>query len=146
LRESKGASTSGEEFGHALAAGDFDGSGQDDLAIGAPKGGVPGKRVGETNILYGSAAGLSLIANQLWRRDSETVRGLARDGDEFGFALAVGDFGNRLQDDLAIGSPQVDGERAGAVNVPSLGAILVKPPRRILPSELPSKDARPRGA
>jgi hypothetical protein len=95
----------GEQFGSALAAGDFDGDGYQDLAIGVPRDSVGSVVPGSVNVLYGSAGGLTATGNQLWNRDSPGIPG-ASDGSAFGQALASGDLNGDDVDDLAIAAPQ----------------------------------------
>jgi hypothetical protein len=111
----------GDRFGEALTAGDFDGDGFDDLAIG-----VPGEDVNSTtdagavNVIYGGPHGLSAAGNQLWQQNSHAIEDVSEAGDEFGFALATGDLGRGAQADLAVGAPGEDVNAtpdAGAVNV-----------------------------
>src|SRR5262249_12467876 len=92
-----------EFFGTALAAGDFNGDGFDDLAIG-----IAGKVVnmhnnaGAVSVLYGSASGITSAKDQLWTQDSPGINGIADASDQFGGALAAGDFNGDGRDDLAI--------------------------------------------
>ena len=115
------AAEAGDLFGDALAAGDFDGDGYDDLAIAAGSedlGAAP--NAGVVHVLYGSATGLTTGGTQLWHQDSPNVMGAAESDDSFGAALAVGDFNADGFDDLAIGVPLEaigDIAAAGAVNV-----------------------------
>jgi hypothetical protein len=108
-------------FGGVLAAGDFDGDGFDDLAIGALSKGAFGEtNVGTVNILYGSPTGLTATGDQHWTQNSDGVNGVAHAGDGFGGALAAGDFNNDGRDDLAIGvlGDDIPGvASAGSVNV-----------------------------
>ena len=73
----------GDSFGDALAAGDFDGDGAADLAIGAPGENV-GHVAGVVHVLYGSGAGLAAAGSQLWSQDSPGIAGVAEAGDELG--------------------------------------------------------------
>ncbi len=58
-----------DEFGKALATGDFDGDGFDDLAIGAPLENVGATSdAGLLHVLYGAPGGLSANGNQVWTR------------------------------------------------------------------------------
>jgi hypothetical protein len=112
-----------DRFGWTLAAGDFDGDGSDDLAIGVmteTHQSVYAMHEGAVNVLYGSAGiGLTADGDQIWHQGSPGVIGEPEDSDHFGHALAVGDFDSDGYDDLAVGVPQEDVgavEDAGAVN------------------------------
>ena len=110
-----------DRFGAALAVGDFDGDDHDDLAIGVPWEGFDGLyRAGSVNVLYGAARGLSAEGDQDWNQDTPGIDGVAESLDDFGDALAAGDFDDDGFSDLAIGVPSEGlGEHvdAGAVNV-----------------------------
>lgn len=114
-----GASAGGDTFGGAVAAGDFNNDGYDDLAIGIPLKDVSGKSdAGAVQILYGTPSGLLSTGNQLITRDSIGQTSAA--GDRFAQALATGDFNDDGYADLAIGAPgeSVSGHAgAGAVHV-----------------------------
>jgi hypothetical protein len=124
----------GDRFGRALAAANFGRKGPfgvayDDLAVGVPYADVrvvDGPLVhnaGAVHVLYGQggASGLDTRESAVQTLTQETFdRGLADAGDHFGSALAAGDFGETLEDDLAIGVPYEDVAKhtnAGSVNV-----------------------------
>ena len=69
----RGEAASGDEFGASLGAGDFNGDGFFDLAVGAPGDSVDGSRIGSVNILYGSADRLTAFA----KRDAVSFRAFA---------------------------------------------------------------------
>jgi hypothetical protein len=86
----EGGAESGDRFGTAIAAGDFDGSGHDDLVVGVPFEDVGGTDEGAVNILYGTGAGLSAANDQVWHRGVTFVDGLAQNSDKFGLSVRRG--------------------------------------------------------
>ena len=103
-------------FGYAIATGDFDGDGFDDLVAGAPERGL----VGAVVVWPGSASGLDVAAGQLFQSD-DLGCGAPETDDFFGDALAAGDFDDDGFDDLAIGAPGEDAS-AGQVCIVRGGA------------------------
>lgn len=95
-----------DRFGNAVAYGDFDGDGFDDVAIGAPTEAWNGRsNAGVVHVVYGSS-GLNRARRQIISQAS--MRGKNEDGDFFGAVLAAGDFDDDGRDDLAIGAPGED--------------------------------------
>ncbi len=121
--EVEGLAAPDEQFGAAIATGDLNGDTYDDAAIGVPADDVDGVRdAGAVNVIYGSKFGLSAteVPDQLWHQNVEGAEGEAEVADNFGSAVAVGDFNHDGYDDLAVGVPgeDVDGVAdAGAVNI-----------------------------
>lgn len=101
-----GSCQEGDYFGFALAAGDFGKDGADDLAIGIPGEAVGTIRPGAVAVLYGATdVGLSSTGSQLWHQNSSGIDGVAEEAEDFGRALAAGNFGEDGKKDLAIGIP-----------------------------------------
>ncbi|MBO0700890.1 MAG: FG-GAP repeat protein [Zavarzinella sp.] len=96
----------GDEFGHTLAAGDFNGDGYDDLAIGVPGENNNG---GAVEVLYGSPNGLTTTGSELWSQATAGVTDFQEAGDLFGWSLATGRFDADGYTDLMVGVPEEDG-------------------------------------
>ena len=111
-----GSVEAGAQLGHALAVGDYDGDGIDDLAMGA--WGESGD-AGAVYVAYGATSGGLADALRLTQDSIGADRSEA--GDHFGFSLAAGDFDGDGVDDLAIGAPYETGpsgvSEAGYVTV-----------------------------
>ncbi|MBI2415504.1 MAG: FG-GAP repeat protein [Candidatus Kerfeldbacteria bacterium] len=90
--------STGDEAGIALATGDLNADGYDDVVIGARKGSTA---VGQTYILYGSAS-LAVGSGLLSTLPSYTGVAL---GEQSGSAVAVGDINADGYDDIVIGAP-----------------------------------------
>jgi hypothetical protein len=116
----EGSAEYNDQFGRALAVGNFNGDDYDDLAIGIPyedfESSPPTiENAGSVIVMYGSASGLSptaVLPDQMWYQGNG-IADSVEDYDWFGFALAAGDFDNDNYDDLAIGAPGEDSEAAG---------------------------------
>lgn len=109
------------DFGAALAAGDFDCNGYDDLAIGMPGDDlVAAAAGGRVLILYSDALGPNATDRQIWTQNSPVIEDDGEPNDRFGDVLAAGDFDDDGCSDLAVGVPNEDIETdltAGAVHV-----------------------------
>lgn len=100
----------GDLFGFDLEAGDFDGDGRDDLAIGAPREDIgDGLDEGVVHVLRGSRRGLTKRRDRLFSQSTPGVAGEGAEIDDgFGTTLAAGDFDRNGRDDLAVGAPSED--------------------------------------
>jgi hypothetical protein len=103
-----------DSFGFAVSAGDFDGDGFDDAAIGVPGEDLTGATDGGgVSVIYGkTGSGLNEAGDDFWHQNSPGIEDTAEKGDIFGIAVTAADFGNGPEDDLAAG---VQDENVGSI-------------------------------
>ncbi|MEM8931673.1 MAG: hypothetical protein AAGE94_10875 [Acidobacteriota bacterium] len=110
-----GVPETGDRLGTAVATGNFDGAGGDDLAIGVPREDNESLSLGDTGCVHivGDVGSLACrFAGDLGTLD-------AAPGQLTGSALAAGDYNLNGFDDLAIGMPGADKDfgRQGATSL-----------------------------
>jgi disulfide bond formation protein DsbB len=107
------APENGDQFGTSLAAGDLNGDGADDLAIGVPFENHEGLiDPGIVHVLYGSVDGLTTNDSTRLKQDDSSPVEQPDPHDEFGSALSIADFNRDGYADLAVG---VRRERLGTI-------------------------------
>lgn len=107
-----------DSFGYALARGDFNGDGYDDLAVGVPaESVVVVPQLGEVSsagyfhIIYGSRVGLQTSAPAAvgyFQHLSGVPLFEVEEADLYGYALAAADFDNDGYTDIVIAAPGED--------------------------------------
>lgn len=113
-----GRANAEDYFGTNLTAGDFNGDGRDDLAVGLPTEYVGSSiNAGFVNVIYGGANGLTAVGDQMWHQDSAGVPNTAEANDKFGFELAAGDFNGDGYEDLVASAPEEDSNAGGVVTI-----------------------------
>jgi hypothetical protein len=119
----------GDLFSFAVAAGDFDGDGADDLATGIPRfecvEGAGASDCGAVVIRYGARGGglEAGIPSQLLTQQESGSPNPAELDDFFGHALAACDFDGDGFDDLAVGVPGEDLALGGTVTIENSGIV-----------------------
>ncbi len=100
--------TQGDRFGQVLAAGDFDGDGDDELAIGSQYSEIDSfANAGQVVVLGTGAPGIPAGGAQ-GIDQGNMAKGAPEKGDRMGSALRVGDFNGDSFFDIAIASAHED--------------------------------------
>jgi hypothetical protein len=98
-----------DHFGISLAAGDFGGDGDDDLAVGKPNEDITTHGdAGELNVHYGSPGGVFPTGGNFWNQSTSGVPGGPERGDIMAWSLVSANFNGDAYQDLAIGCPGED--------------------------------------
>jgi hypothetical protein len=101
-----GIEQAGDQIAWSMAAGDFNGDGDSDLALGNPFDNVAAATdAGTVTVLYGSGSGLTASGSQFLSQNSPNVPGNAEKDDIFGWDVVAGAFDGSAKDGLAIGVP-----------------------------------------
>ncbi|MEU1202324.1 FG-GAP and VCBS repeat-containing protein [Streptomyces sp. NPDC005813] len=98
-----GSSENEDYFGSAIAAGDINGDGYADLAVGARGEDLGTKRdAGAVTVLFGRAGGLSGTGAKSYTQDTSGITGTAETQDQFGSFLKLTDYTRDGRADLMI--------------------------------------------
>ncbi|MGW6487014.1 FG-GAP and VCBS repeat-containing protein [Streptomyces sp. NPDC055056] len=108
-----GVSEKSDQFGGRLSAGDVNGDGYPDLAVGVPGEAIgTKKKAGAVVLLKGGRSGLTGTGAQAFHQDTAGVPGVAEAGDAFGGSTRLLDVTGDGKADLIAGAP---GEDLGTV-------------------------------
>jgi hypothetical protein len=100
-----GAAQTDADFGFSLAAGDFNGNGRADLAVGARGATVSGAaEAGSATVIAGTSTGLSATGSSNWNQATAGIGGGPETSDHFGNSLDAQRVTSAARDDLLFGA------------------------------------------
>ncbi|MFJ8842315.1 FG-GAP and VCBS repeat-containing protein [Streptomyces cyaneofuscatus] len=100
-----GSATKGDRFGWSLSAGDTNGDGYPDIAVGVPAKDVSGKTdAGAVVVLRGSAKGLTGTGAKSFTQNTAGVPGNAEAYDQFGASVRLTDSNKDRRAELIVGA------------------------------------------
>jgi hypothetical protein len=113
-----GAREQDDLFGYAVAAGDVNGDGYADLAVGSPGEDLADKRDGgAVTVLLGRAGGLSGTGAKSYDQGTSGIAGSIENDDDFGVTLKLTDYTRDGRADLMVGTADWVGETVGMVHL-----------------------------
>ncbi|GGP49899.1 FG-GAP and VCBS repeat-containing protein [Streptomyces calvus] len=114
-----GGRETGDHFGASVAAGDVNGDGYADLAVGVSGEDLAGKRdAGMVTVLLGRAGGLSGTGAKAYDQDTSGVAGAIENDDYVGWAVILTDYTRDGRADLLVDTnEQLDNTRRGLVHL-----------------------------
>ncbi|MFD5556786.1 FG-GAP-like repeat-containing protein [Streptomyces sp. NPDC127068] len=110
-----GSATPGDRFGWSLSAGDTNGDGHADIAVGAT-GEATGSRkaTGSVTVLHGSARGLTGSGAKTFTQNTAGVPGTGESHDQFGASVKLVDSDGNRRAELVVGA-FAENDGAGSV-------------------------------